>query len=185
ILGGLALAVVEIRRHGDHRFGDRLAEVIFGGLFHFLQHFGADLRRGHFVALHLDPGIAIVGFDNFVGHHADVFLHHAFIETTTDQTLHRVQGVVRVGDRLALGRLAYQGFAIIGVGDDRRRGATTLGVLDNLGGAVFQNRDAGVGSPQVDTDDFTHFISPEIWFYRAPFSGRASSNTLVHTDGGG
>src|SRR5690606_32358993 len=156
ILGGLALAVVEVGRHGNDRFGNRLAEVVFGGLLHLLQHFGADLRRRHLLAVDLDPGITVVGLGDLVGHHFDVFLHDIFVETTADQALHRVQGVVRVGHGLALSRLANQNLAIIGVGDDRRSGTTTLGVLDDLDAAVFQNGDTGVGSPQVDTDDFAH-----------------------------
>ncbi|MND90539.1 NAD-specific glutamate dehydrogenase [compost metagenome] len=68
---------------------------------------------------------------------------------------------MRVGDSLTLGRLANQDFAIVGVSDDRRRGTRAFSVLDNLDVAVFQNGDAGVGGPQVDTNDFTHVNSPE------------------------
>ncbi len=37
---------------------------------------------------------------------------------------------VRIGDRLALGRLAHHHAVVLGEGDDRRRGAVTLAVLD-------------------------------------------------------
>ncbi|MNQ80635.1 NAD-specific glutamate dehydrogenase [compost metagenome] len=157
VLGGLALAVVEVGRHGDHRFGDRLAEIVFGGLLHLLEDFRGDLRRRHLLAVDLDPGVTVVGLGDLVRHHLDIFLHHVFFEATTDQTLHRVQGVVRVGHRLALGRLADQDLAIVAVGDDRRGGTTAFGVLDDLGHAVLQNGHAGVGGAQVDTDDFAHF----------------------------
>src|SRR5580658_9820079 len=42
ILGGLTLAVVEIRRHGDHRLGDFLAEIVLCRLLHLLQDEGGD-----------------------------------------------------------------------------------------------------------------------------------------------
>src|SRR5690606_3785089 len=67
ILGGLALAVVEVGRHGDHRFGDRLAEVVFGGLLHLLENFRGNLRRGHLLAIHFHPGVGVVGLDDLVG----------------------------------------------------------------------------------------------------------------------
>ncbi|MNJ65086.1 NAD-specific glutamate dehydrogenase [compost metagenome] len=117
--------------------------------------------RCHFLAVHFNPGVAVVRFDNLVRNHLDVFLHDVFIEATADQTLYRVQGVVRVGDSLTLGRLTNQNLAIVGVGDDRRRGTRAFSVLDNFDVAVFQDGDAGVGGPQVDTDDFAHVNSPE------------------------
>src|SRR5690606_3684820 len=179
VLGGLTLAVVEVGRYGDHRFGHRLAQVVLGGLLHLLQHFGADLRRCHLLAVDFDPGVAVVGLGDLVRHQADVLLHHVFVETTTDQTLNRVQGVVRVGHCLALGRLANQDFAVVGVSDDGRRGASAFSVLQHLDVAVFQNGDAGVGGPQVDTDDFTHENSPETLIYPSPrFTGSGSTKTL-------
>ncbi len=38
---------------------------------------------------------------------------------------------LRIGHRLALGRLTHHHFAILGEGDDGRRGAITLAVLDD------------------------------------------------------
>jgi hypothetical protein len=93
---------------------------------------------------------------DFVMPHLDVFLYDFFVEATTDQTLHRVQSVGRVGHSLTLGRLTHQDFAVVGVRNDRRGGTRAFGVLDNLDVTVFQNGDAGVGGPQVDTDNLAH-----------------------------
>ncbi|MNZ60951.1 NAD-specific glutamate dehydrogenase [compost metagenome] len=161
VFGGLTLAVVEVGRNGDDRFGDWLAEVVFGGLLHLFQNFGADLRRRHFLAGSLDPGVTVVSLDDLVRHQLDVFLHDIFFEAAADEALHCEQGVVRVGDGLALGRLANQDFAVVGVGHDRRGSTRAFGVFDDLDVTVFQNGDARVGGPQVDTDDFAHVYSPE------------------------
>ena len=103
ILGRLALAVIEVRRHGDHRFGYLFTQVVFCSLLHFLQNFCRHLRRRHFLPLHLNPGVTVVCLGDFVGHHLDVFLNHVIFKTTTNQSLDGVQSVVRVGHRLTLG----------------------------------------------------------------------------------
>src|SRR5690606_37169891 len=115
----------------------------------------------HLLAVDFHPGVTIVGLGDFVRHHLNVFLYHVFFEATTDQTLYRVQGVVRVGHGLTLGRLADENFTVIGIRNDRGRGASAFGVLDHLDVAVFQNGHTGVGGAQVDTDNFAHVLSPE------------------------
>ena len=156
VLRGLALAVVEVGRHRDDGFGHFLAQVVLGSLLHLAQHFGRDLRRGQLLVAHFHPGVAVVGLDDLVGHQADVLLDGFFTKLAADEALDGEQRVGRVGDGLALGRRADQDLAIFHVGDDGRRGAGTLGVLDDLGGVALHDRDARVGGAQVNTDDFSH-----------------------------
>jgi hypothetical protein len=156
VLGRLALRVVEVGRHGDDRFGHFFAEVVFGGLLHLAQHFGRNLLWRQFLVAHADPGVAVVGFDDRVRHQADVLLHFLFVELAADQALDGEQGVLRVGDGLALGRRANQDFAIFLVSNNGRRGTRAFGVFDYLWLTIFHDRDAGVGGSQVDTDNSAH-----------------------------
>jgi len=47
--------VVEISRNGDDSLGPRLAEIIFRGLLHLLQHEGGDFRWRVLLVAALDP----------------------------------------------------------------------------------------------------------------------------------
>ena len=155
VLGGLALGVVEVGRHGDDGFGHVLAQEFLRGLLHLLQDFGGDLRRRELLVIAFDPGVAVGGFDDLVGHHVDVALHHVVLVATADEPLDGEQGVGRIGHRLPLGALADEDL-VIGVGDDGGRGAVALGVLDDARFAAVEHGNARVGGAEVDADDLAH-----------------------------
>ncbi|AER56389.1 putative NAD-specific glutamate dehydrogenase [Pseudoxanthomonas spadix BD-a59] len=157
VLGRLTLAVVEVGRHGNHRLGDGLAQVGLGGLLHLLQHPRGNFLRSHLLAVgggH--PGVAVVMGHDAVGHQVQVLLDFGVGELAPDQALDRIEGVLGVGDRLALGRGAHQHFAVLGIGDDGRRGAVAFGIFDDAGLAAFHDRHARVGRAEVDADDLAH-----------------------------
>src|SRR5471032_2662182 len=158
ILGGLALGVIEVGRHGDDGLADRLAEIVLGRLLHLAQHLGRDLRRRHFFAAHADPGVTVVSLDDLERHQAYVLLHFLFVEFPADQALDGIKRVARIGDSLPLGGGPDQNFAIVLVGNDGWRGARAFRVFDDLGHAVFHYCHAGIGSTQIDADDFAHDV---------------------------
>ena len=131
VFGCLALAVVKVGRHGDDGVGNFFAEEVFHRFFHFHQDARRYFRRCHFFVHRFYPGVAVVGLDDFVGDEVDVFLYFFFVEAAANQALDGVEGVFRVGDRLTFRRLADQHFAVVGEGDDGRRGARAFGVFDD------------------------------------------------------
>ena len=152
VLGRLTLRVVEVGGHRDHRLGHLLAEIALRRLLHLLQDERADLARAVLLALDLDPGVPVRAGDDLVGHELLVFLDHRIVVAPPDQALDGEDGVLGVGDRLALGRHADQGLAVLGERDDRGRGAHALLVLDHLGLAALHHRDAGVRRAEIDAD---------------------------------
>jgi len=82
------------------------------GFLHLFQDGGTDLAGSALFALGIDPGIAIVRLDDGVRHHVDVLLDDRIVEPAADQALYRKDRIGWIGDRLALGRHAHQGFTI-------------------------------------------------------------------------
>ena len=161
ILGGLALAVVEVSWYRNDRLGHFFAEIVFRRLLHFAQYFARYLGWCHLLALRFDPGVTVVVFQDFVRHQADIFLHFFFFKATTDQALDRKQRVLWIGNRLALGRSTNHNFAIILIGDDGRRGARAFRIFDYFGHATFHDGHAAISGSQINTDDFSHNDSPD------------------------
>ena len=132
LLGGGALGVVEVRGHGDHGLGDRVAEVLLGVALELHQRASRDLLRRVGLAVDVD------------------------VPARAHVALHRADRAVGVGDGLALGDLADQDLAVLGEGDHRRGGAGPLGVGDHDRVAALEDADDGVGGTEIDTDGLGH-----------------------------
>ena len=132
VLGGLALGIVEIGRHGDDGLGDGFAQVGFGVGFELLQDQRADLLGGILPPVNGKTGVL------------------------THTALDAAEGPAGVGHRLPLGGLAHQTLTVLGESHDRRRCALTLRVGDDDGLAALNDRDTAVGCAEVDSDDFAH-----------------------------
>ena len=127
-----ALCVVEVRRHGDDRFGHRVAEVLLGVELQLLQHPGRDLlRRVVLVVDGLAPGGAHVPLD-------------------------RGNGPVGIRDRLPLGDLAGQHLAVAGEGHHRRGRAVAFGVGNDGGLAALHRSHHRVRGSEVNSDSLGH-----------------------------
>ena len=120
VLGRLALVVVEVRGDGDHGRVDRLAEVGFGVGLELLQDHRRDLRRGVLLAAGFHAGVAVGAGDDLVGDDRLLLAHLGLL--AAHEALDREDGVLRVGDGLALGDGAHETLA-------RGVNATTDGVV--------------------------------------------------------
>jgi NAD-specific glutamate dehydrogenase len=89
----MRLAVIEVSRNGDHRLADRLAEIRLCGLLHLAEDEGADLARRIFLALRLDPGIAVVATHDGIGHQLFVLADHRVFVAAADEALDGIQRV--------------------------------------------------------------------------------------------
>ncbi len=87
VFGGLALAVVEIRRNGDDRLGDRLAQIGFGIGFEFRQHHRRNFLRAVFTPRHRDADAHIVcrSFHYLIRHHLP--FGFGLLEAASDEAL--------------------------------------------------------------------------------------------------
>ena len=80
-------------------------------------------------------------------------------QAAADQAHDREDGVGGVGHGLALGGLADQAFAFREADDGGRR-ARAFRILDHPGLRTIHDGNAGVGGPEVNTDDFGHVCIP-------------------------
>ena len=160
ILGGLALAVVKVSRHSDDRLAHFLAQIGLGVALELAQDHCADfLRRIDFVLVrNRDACVVVRPFRNLIGDHAHGLLRFGVVKTATHEALDRVDGVLGVDNSLALGCDAHKALAILGKGNNRRRGAIALGVWDNSGSATFHHSHHAIGGAQVNTNNLSHEV---------------------------
>ena len=131
-LGGGALGVVEVGRHGDDGLVDGGPQVSLGVALELLKRAGRDLLRGVVLAVDiLGPAGAHV-------------------------TLDRPDGAPGVGDGLSFRHLADQHLAVLGERHHRRGGARALSIGDDDRVATLQHADDRVGSSEVDAHGLAH-----------------------------
>ena len=131
VLGGLTLGIGEVGGNGDDRFGDLLAQIGFCIGLQLLQDHCGDFLRGVLLAVNV---------------HLVVGAHVA---------LDGRNGLIGVGDGLALCHLAYQPLIVFEC-YNRGGGTCALAVGDDDGFAAFHNCYAGIGGTKVDADNLTH-----------------------------
>src|SRR5207244_264176 len=100
VLGRLALGVVEVGGHGDHRVVDRLAEIGLGVRLQLLEDHRADLRRRVVLAGGLDAGVSVRTFHDFV--RDDLHLLRDLAELALHEALDRDDRVLRLRHLLPL-----------------------------------------------------------------------------------
>ena len=140
VLGGLALTVIEIRRHSDDRAIHFLAQIIFGHFLQLLQNHGANFWRRVFLAanFHLDQILRATG--DRVGHHLLFALNFAM--TATHEALDTEHGVLWIGHLLMARGLANQSLALLGKSNHAWRCAAARRVDQHFGLTTLHDGDA-------------------------------------------
>ena len=118
IFGGVALAVIEVGRHGDDRIGHGLAQVGLGVRLELLQDHGGDLRRAVILVAHLHPSVAVARLDQGEGKDLGGGLNRGILEAPADQALDAIDRVLRVRNRLPLGDRPHHALAVLRGRDD-------------------------------------------------------------------
>ena len=147
VLRRLALRVVEVRRHGDDRLGDLLAEERLRVRLQLLQDHRADFLRTISLIAHLHRRVAVRGRNDLVRDHLALGLH--LVVTTAHEALDRVNGGFRVRHGLTLRRLADETLARLRERHDGRRGALAFRVRNHRRFATFHHSHAAVRGAQV------------------------------------
>ena len=140
IAGGLALGVVEVGRHGDHRRLHGFAEVGGGVITELAQHAGNQLFRGVFPfggwAHH--PHVALVVGPHAVGHRQTVLLE--LVPLPANETLEVGEGIAWVEHKLTPGQLTDEQLLVATEAHHRGGGAAAFSAGDHLGTAALQYR---------------------------------------------
>src|SRR5690606_3079333 len=146
LLGGLALSIIEIRRHRDHSFRYRRTEIILGGSLHLLQDHRRNLLRGIQTITDAYTYRVVIPTLNLVGDHLHFSRH--IVVLLAHKALDRLNRVLRVRDSLAFCRVTHFAFTfpIIEKRNHRWGGPSSLAIGNHNGFVTLHDRHAGVGS---------------------------------------
>ena len=154
VLGRLALCVVEVRRDGDHRVGDLLAEIRLGVGLQLLQDHRAHLRRRVVRVGRLDADVVVRALHDLV--RDDLHLLGDLVVLAPHEALDRRDRVLRVRDLLPLRRCADEPLVVLGERDDGRSRPPALGVRDHRRLSPLDHGHTRVGRAEVDANYFRH-----------------------------
>ena len=152
----MALAIIEIGRHGNHRLGDRFAQIGFGISLELLEHHRRDFGGRVIFAAHRHAHIAIGRAGQLIRHQTHVTLDNLLTKFTPNETLSREDRILGVSHGLTAGHLADHALAGLIHCHHRRGEASTFGVGNNDGLAALNHGDDRVGSSQIDSNNFWH-----------------------------
>ena len=178
IAGGLALGIIEIGRHRDHRRLHRFAQVGGGVIDQLAQDAGHQLFRRVFT---LGGGADHTHIALVIGPHRVRHAQAAVVElvpAAADEALEVGKGVARIEHQLAPGQLAHQQLLVTTESDHRWGGAPSLGIGNDLRPAAFEHGHHRVGGAQVDANDPPHETPPGTPRYRDR-SDKKSDRTLI------
>ncbi|ENO96578.1 NAD-specific glutamate dehydrogenase [Thauera phenylacetica B4P] len=148
VLGGLALGVVEVGRHGDHRPDQRAAQAALGAHAQAAQDLGGHLHRA-LDALHRAQPHHAGAVLEVVGHGLDV--GHV-LEPAPHEALDRHDGVARI-HRLRPQRNEADVDAAVGLVAHRRGQHGAAGLVGQADrDAVAHGGDERIGGAEVDAD---------------------------------
>ena len=129
VLRRLALRVVEVGRDGDHRVGDRLAEVRLGVRLQLLEDHRADLRRRVLLAAGLHAHVLVRALVDLV--RDDLHLLRDLVVLAAHEALDREDRVLRVRHLLALRGRADEPLVVLRERDHGRGRPPALCVRDH------------------------------------------------------
>ena len=148
-----ALVVVVVGGDRDDRLRARAAEELLGDALGVAEDEGADLLQRVGGPAEVHRRVALGALDDLVGEVVLELLHHPARVLAADESLGPVDGVLRVHHHLVLGHLADQQIALVAQRHHRGQHEVAPVGGDDLGNAVPDRGDQGVGRPEVDSDD--------------------------------
>jgi len=161
VLGGLALGVVEVRRHGDDGVVNGFAEIGFGIAFELAKDLRADTGRGEALAAKLQLNDRFRARGDVEGEELQLVLHVG--HTAAHQAFDGVDRPVRMGDQPFQRGAADDRFAVFGNGDHAGDDGVAVGARDDLGRGEVHEGHERVGGAEIDADNFVRLIFvPEI-----------------------
>src|SRR5258707_5820935 len=159
VLGGLALGVVEVRRHGDDSAVDSFAKVAFGPILQLAKNERRNLRRCENFVAKLDADDTLTGWIDAEREELKLALNVG--GAAAHEALDGIDGALGLGEQSAPRRLADDDAAVGIEADDRRAKRVVVRSRNTLRLARLRIdvRDEAVCGAEIDTDDASHVES--------------------------